>query len=115
MALRDAINAGWVTGPRIFASTRALAPAGGQFGPLAQEAQSLIHQEYAVVSGVEEARRAVRQALYDGADCIKVIVEGGRGGANLELVRKGGLEPPRCCHRQPLKLVRLPIPPLSRG
>jgi hypothetical protein len=29
------------------------------------------------------------------------------------LVRKGGLEPPRSCDRQPLKLVRLPIPPLS--
>src|SRR6187401_2668611 len=31
------------------------------------------------------------------------------------LVRKGGLEPPRYCYRQPLKLVRLPIPPLPRG
>src|SRR5687767_9194630 len=30
------------------------------------------------------------------------------------LVRKGGLEPPRYCYRQPLKLVRLPIPPLPR-
>ena len=29
-----------------------------------------------------------------------------------EMVRKGGLEPPRSCDRQPLKLVRLPIPPL---
>ncbi len=27
-------------------------------------------------------------------------------------MRKGGLEPPRSCDRQPLKLVRLPIPPL---
>jgi hypothetical protein len=31
------------------------------------------------------------------------------------LVRKGGFEPPRSCERQPLKLVRLPVPPLSRG
>ncbi len=31
------------------------------------------------------------------------------------MVRKGGLEPPRSCDRQPLKLVRLPIPPLPRG
>ena len=30
------------------------------------------------------------------------------------MVRKGGLEPPRYCYRQPLKLVRLPIPPLPR-
>src|SRR5215467_2473183 len=41
VALRDAINAGWVTGPRIVASTRALAAAGGQFGGLAPEAQKL--------------------------------------------------------------------------
>ena len=31
------------------------------------------------------------------------------------MVRKGGLEPPRYCYRQPLKLVRLPIPPLPRS
>ena len=31
------------------------------------------------------------------------------------MVRKRGLEPPRPCGRQPLKLVRLPIPPLPRG
>ena len=31
----------------------------------------------------------------------------------FNMVRKGGLEPPRSCDRQPLKLVRLPIPPLS--
>jgi hypothetical protein len=30
-------------------------------------------------------------------------------------VRKGGFEPPRYCYRQPLKLVRLPVPPLPRG
>ena len=29
-------------------------------------------------------------------------------------MRKGGLEPPRYCYRQPLKLVRLPIPPLPQ-
>ena len=29
-------------------------------------------------------------------------------------MRKGGLEPPRSCDRQPLKLVRLPIPPLPQ-
>src|SRR5207253_7423230 len=28
---------------------------------------------------------------------------------------EGGLEPPRYCYRQPLKLVRLPIPPLPRA
>ena len=77
VALRDAINAGQVVGPRIVASTRALAAAGGQFGGLAPEAQKLIEQEYVVIAGVDEARRAVRQAFYDGADLIKVIVNTG--------------------------------------
>jgi hypothetical protein len=31
------------------------------------------------------------------------------------LVRKGGFEPPQSCDRQPLKLVRLPVPPLPRA
>ena len=84
VALRDAIRAGWVTGPRIVASTRALAAAGGQFGTVQPAAQQLIEQEYAVVSGVEEARRAVRQAFYDGADVIKVIVNTGPRVLSLE-------------------------------
>jgi imidazolonepropionase-like amidohydrolase len=84
VALRDAINAGWVVGPRILASTRALAAAGGQFGGLAPEAQSLVQQEYVVISGVEEARKAVRQAFYDGADVIKVIVNTGPRVVSLE-------------------------------
>src|SRR3954471_17841290 len=32
----------------------------------------------------------------------------------LRLVRKGEFEPPRYCYRQPLKLVRLPVPPLPQ-
>lgn len=77
VALRDAIRSGWVAGPRIVASTRALSAAGGQLGNLSSEAQKLIEQEYVVISGEEEARRAVRQAFYDGADLIKVIVNTG--------------------------------------
>ncbi len=57
VALRDAIRAGWVTGPRIIASTRALSAAGGQFGSISTETQKIIEQEYVVISGVEEARR----------------------------------------------------------
>jgi imidazolonepropionase-like amidohydrolase len=78
VALRDAINAGWVIGPRIHASTRALAPAGGQFGPMVPEAQHLINLEYAVVNSPDQARAAVRQALYEGATWIKIIANQGR-------------------------------------
>ncbi len=84
VALRDAINNGWVVGPRIIASTRALSAAGGQFGGVQAETQKIINQEYVIISGVEEARRAVRQAFYDGADCIKIIVDTGPRVVSLE-------------------------------
>ncbi|RKH02495.1 amidohydrolase family protein [Corallococcus carmarthensis] len=84
VALRNAIQRGWVQGPRISACTRALAPHGGQFTTLQPPAQALIEQEYVTISGVEEARRAVRQAIYDGADCIKVIVDNGHNLLSLE-------------------------------
>lgn len=72
--LRNAINAGWIIGPRIFASTRAISPIGGQFGRLPNDKQKIIDNEYIPITGTQEARQAVRQALYDGADLIKVIV-----------------------------------------
>jgi imidazolonepropionase-like amidohydrolase len=84
VALRDAIRLNWVVGPRLFASTRALSAAGGQFGNVSAEMQKILEQEYVVVSGVEEARRAVRQAFYDGADLIKVIVNTGTRVVSLE-------------------------------
>ncbi|HXN45271.1 MAG TPA: amidohydrolase family protein [Bryobacteraceae bacterium] len=76
VALRTAIRNGWAEGPRIVPSTRALAPPGGQFGRLTPEAQKLIEQEYVTINGEQSARQAVRQALYDGAGCIKVIANG---------------------------------------
>jgi imidazolonepropionase-like amidohydrolase len=76
VALRRAIQRGWVPGPRMVTSTRALAAQGGQFGILTPAAQGLIEEEYVTVRGPESARQAVRQALYDGAGCIKVIVNG---------------------------------------
>ena len=84
IALRDAINHGDVIGPRMFVSTRALAPVGGQFQSVTPEAQLLLSQEYVQISGVEEARKAVRQAIYDGADCIKVIANSGARKLSLE-------------------------------
>jgi imidazolonepropionase-like amidohydrolase len=76
VALRRAIENGWVQGPRMVTSTRALAAQGGQFERLTPAAQSLIEEEYVTIRGPESARQAVRQALYDGATCIKVIVNG---------------------------------------
>lgn len=84
VALRHAIENGWVTGPRMVTSTRALAAQGGQFGTLTPAAQALIEEEYVTVRGPDSARQAVRQALYDGAGCIKVIVNGSPANVTLE-------------------------------
>lgn len=73
VALRNAINLGYVTGPRMLVSTRALAPIGGQFERLTTRALNMVEEEYVEIVGVNEARKAVRQAIYDGANCIKVI------------------------------------------
>jgi imidazolonepropionase-like amidohydrolase len=80
VALRTAINDGLVPGPRMFVSTRAISPLGGQLpNPLnpSPDVQRLIEQEYVQIVGVEEARRAVREAIVSGADLIKVIVNTG--------------------------------------
>jgi len=84
VALRRAISRGWVSGPRIVACTRALAAAGGQFGKLQHAAQALVKQEYVEIATVDDARRAVQRAFYDGADCIKVIVNTGPRVVSLE-------------------------------
>ena len=63
VALRNAIESGWVPGPRMAVSTRALAPVGGQFDgyPLSPETKDVIvGQEYRVVTGTVEATRGSR-------------------------------------------------------
>jgi len=100
VALRDAINKGWIIGPRMFVSTRALSPIGGQFTKMSADLQrTIIPKEYAEVSGVEEARKAVKQAIYAGADCIKIIVNNNRMVLNqdelnaiVEEAKKAGLK-----------------------
>jgi imidazolonepropionase-like amidohydrolase len=75
-ALRDAINEGLIPGPRIQAACRKLTPVGGQAVELrSANAAAIIAEEFLTIGSVEEARRAVRQALADGADVIKVVVD----------------------------------------
>jgi imidazolonepropionase-like amidohydrolase len=78
-SLKRAIRKRIVEGPSMLVSTRALSPPGGQFPRIVPALQGLIDQEYAVVRGPEEARAAVMQAFYEGADWIKVIVDHGPG------------------------------------
>jgi imidazolonepropionase-like amidohydrolase len=80
VALRDAINYGWVPGPRLQASARKITALGGQAVSL-QNAVSgqILEQEFLPVSGPEEARRAVRENFANGADLIKIVIDAGAG------------------------------------
>ncbi len=77
-SLRDAINKGLVDGPRIRASGRAITPTGGHgdvngFSPAVTSAL----QGTNTCNGADDCRRAVRQAIKNGADIIKITATGG--------------------------------------
>ncbi len=76
VALRDAVNNGWVPGPRIVAAARKLTPPGGQAIPVQYGmVKAFVDQEFLPVNGAESARAAVREDLRVGADVIKVVVD----------------------------------------
>jgi len=72
VALKRAIEEGTVPGPRLFVSGPGLAPEGGQVPNLVPGYASLVDGDYRIVRGREDARQAVREAVYYGADLIKV-------------------------------------------
>lgn len=75
VALRDAVNRGLVEGPRMKVATRAVA-AVGQYNPFGVAPDLPDFPRGAqMVSGVEEARRAVREQIGNGADLIKVYAD----------------------------------------
>jgi len=75
IALRDAIGNGLVTGPRMRVATRGIA-AVGQYEPFGISPDLKDFPTGAqMVSGTEEARRAVREQIGQGADLIKVYAD----------------------------------------
>jgi imidazolonepropionase-like amidohydrolase len=75
LALRDAINNGLVEGPRMLAATRGIA-AVGQYMPFNVSPDlSGFPTGAQMISGVEEARRAVREQIGHGADLIKIYAD----------------------------------------
>ncbi len=80
VALRDAIEAGWVTGPRMAcAGPFVTSPGGaGDITGLAVDIDAVLPQElrFGVTSGVDQMRANVRQILRYGADFIKVFATG---------------------------------------
>ena len=80
VALRDAIEAGWVEGPRMMcAGAYVTCPGGGgDLTGLAPDVDAVVPRElrFGVTSGVDEMRANVRQILRYGADFIKVLATG---------------------------------------
>jgi imidazolonepropionase-like amidohydrolase len=75
VALRDAINQGLVEGPRMLVSTRGIA-AVGQYEPFGVSPDLVGFPTGAqMISGAEEARRAVREQIGNGANWIKVYAD----------------------------------------
>ena len=80
ISLRDAINAGYVKGPRIFTSGKSIATTGGHAdhtnGKSTDEYEYPVAED-GVINGPYDAYTAVRQRYKDGADGIKLTVTGG--------------------------------------
>lgn len=80
VALRKAIDRGFIPGPRILTATKSLATTGGHADPTNGARRHLLPDpgpEQGVVNSVEEAREAVRQRYKEGADLIKITATGG--------------------------------------
>jgi len=80
ISLRNAINKGFVEGPRIYTSGMALATTGGHADPTNGRKRALMGDpgpKDGVVNSVEDGKKAVRQRYKNGADVIKITATGG--------------------------------------
>ena len=80
LALRNAINQGYLDGPRIIAAGKSIATTGGHADPTNGVNRELMGDPGAkegVVNSPEEARKAVRQRYKEGSDVIKITATGG--------------------------------------
>jgi imidazolonepropionase-like amidohydrolase len=81
VALKKAIDLGWIDGPRIVPAGHAISPTGGHLDPtmfqrLAPGIMPLTVEE-GIANGVPEVRKAVRYQIKYGAQLIKVSASGG--------------------------------------
>ncbi|RUO73676.1 metal-dependent hydrolase family protein [Idiomarina seosinensis] len=80
IALRDAVNAGTVMGPRIYTAGKSLATTGGHADPTNGVKDDLMGRPSpveGVINSSEDAKEAVRQHYKEGADFIKITATGG--------------------------------------
>ena len=80
VALRDAIDAGWLPGPRmrVTGAYVTCSGGGGDITGLAPDVDAVVPYELrvGVVDSVDDVRRAVRRVLQGGADLVKLIATG---------------------------------------
>jgi imidazolonepropionase-like amidohydrolase len=78
-AVRDAIDAGKIAGPRLWVSLEPLGPTAGHGDPKSGLDPALSHPgwEHGIVNSPEEARLRVRQHKERGANLIKLMPSGG--------------------------------------
>ncbi len=80
VALKRAINAGDIVGPRIYSAAKSIATTGGHADPTNGSNHDIMGDpgpREGVVNGIADARKAVRQRYKDGADLIKITATGG--------------------------------------
>lgn len=88
-ALRDAVNAGKVEGPRILTANSSISATAGHADPtlgFRSDLRAAVNRNGNVCDGVDACRRAVRTQISEGADVIKMTITGGvnsRIGAGL--------------------------------
>jgi imidazolonepropionase-like amidohydrolase len=75
VALRNGIDRGLVEGPRMEVATRAIAATGGYLPYRLSPEISDLPRGAQLITGNDEARRAVREQIYNGADLIKVYAD----------------------------------------
>lgn len=80
IAMRKAIQKGYVVGPRIFTAGKSIATTGGHADPTNNYRPDLMGDpgpKDGVINGPEDAYKAVRQRYKDGSDLIKITASGG--------------------------------------
>ncbi len=80
ISLRNAINKGLITGPRIYTAGKIISSTGGHGDPTNGYKRELMGDPgpaQGVVNGVDECIKAVRQRYKEGSDVIKITASGG--------------------------------------
>src|SRR5437867_6331646 len=81
VALKKAIDFGWIDGPHVVPAGHAISPTGGHLDPTMFQAFAPhimpLTLEEGIANGVDEVRKAVRYQIKHGAEVIKVCASGG--------------------------------------